>query len=725
METKIKEAINFHKKGELDKAKEVCLEILKSDPKNFNILHLIGIIFFQKKNYKDSEEHIRKAIEINPNFADAHINHGIALKFLNKIVDSIKSWDKAIKINPKNFTAYNHKGVALVELRQHEEAIKCWNQAIKIKPDFVEAYNNIGNALNELKKFDEALVNYDQAIKIKPNFAEAYNNRASVLSSTNKLEDALASCENAIKIKPNFADAYNNKGIIQVKLKKLDDALNSYEDAIKLKPNFADAYNNRGILQRELKQLDAALESYEKAFKIKPDTNFLLGRLIATKNSLCKWDFFEENLKKLKSSIENGKKLSSPFNLLSIFDNSELQKKYTELFVKEEYPDVSLVDPITKNEYNKKIRLGYYSADFCNHPVSYLIANLFEKHDKSKFELFAFSLGQEKNDEMQKRISKAFDKFINVNSYTEKEIAILSRKLGIDIAIDLMGFTKNNKFRIFVNRCAPIQINYLGYAGTTGASCIDYIIADKILIPEKNQKNFSEKIIYLPNSFMVNDPTKKISEKTLKREDFGLPKKGFVFCCFNKKYKITPIVFNLWMNLLKKVDGSVLWLFEENIESAKNLHLEAKKRGIKEERIIFATHVPSLSIHFARHRLADLFLDTYPYTAHSTCSDALWAGLPVLTKVGESFASRVSGSLLNAIDIPELIVRTEDEYENKALELATNVKYINEIKNKIKMNRLTKPLFNIELFAKHIETAYKTIYERYNDNLPLENINIS
>ena len=430
-------------------------------------------------------------------------------------------------------------------------------------------------------------------------------------------------------------------------------------------------------------------------------------------------------MNKLKDYIEKGKKPTIPHYLLSIWDLPELQKKFTEKFVKEEYLSENIPEPISKRKENKKIRLGYYSADFCNHPVSYLITNLFETHDKSKFELIAFSLGPKKNDEMQNRISNAFDQFINVSSKTEKEISLLSRKLNIDIAIDLMGFTKNNKFKIFINRCAPIQINYLGYAGTTGSNCIDYIIGDKILIPKENQKNFSEKIIYLPNSFMVNDPTKKISEKIITKEEFGLPKESFVFCCFNKKYKITPNVFDIWMRLLKKVSGSILWLFEENLTSANNLRKEATKRGIDERRLIFAKRLPSLEEHFARHKLADLFLDTFPYTAHSTCSDALWAGLPVLTRLGKSYASRVSGSLLNAVGLNELITYTEKEYESTAIKLATDKKFMNNIKNKLNKNKLSKPLFDIKLFTKHIESAYINIYELNKNNLPIKNIEIN
>ena len=325
---------------------------------------------------------------------------------------------------------------------------------------------------------------------------------------------------------------------------------------------------------------------------------------------------------------------------------------------------------------------------------------------------------------MRKRVSSAFDQFINVNSKSDKEIAGLSRDLKIDIAVDLMGFTKNHRFGIFIERCAPIQVNYLGYAATTGSDSIDYIIGDKVLIPKENQKDYSEKVIYLPDSFMVNDFTKKISDKIFTKEELGLPIKSFVFCSFNNYYKITPKIFDVWMRLLKQVEGSVLWLTEGNLTGIKNLQKEANERGIDSERLIFAKRTKLLADHLARHKAADLFIDTIPYNGHATASDALWSGLPVLTRIGKSFSSRVSASLLNALGLSELITYTEKEYEDLAIELAKNPNKLKEIKNKLEKNKISKPLFNTKIFANNIESAYVKIYDRYLKNLPVDNIEI-
>jgi predicted O-linked N-acetylglucosamine transferase (SPINDLY family) len=376
-----------------------------------------------------------------------------------------------------------------------------------------------------------------------------------------------------------------------------------------------------------------------------------------------------------------------------------------------------------KKKLNKKIRIGYYSADFREHAMSYLLANLFEQHDKSKFELIAFSFGSEKNDEIKNRISNSFDKFVDVNSKSDKEIYKLSKDFKIDIAVDLMGFTQNSRFNIFIQRCAPIQVNYLGYPGTSGANCIDYLIADKILIPKENQKYFSEKIVYMPDSYQVNDSKRKISDKVFTKKELNLPEDGFVFCCFNQSYKITPYVYDIWMKLLKRVDGSVLWLIKDSDIGSHNLKKEAQKRGVEPDRIIFAEKM-SNSEHLARHRLADLFIDTFPYTAHTTCSDALWSGLPVITKMGESFVSRVSASLLTAIGLPELITKTEKDYEELTFKIARDKSLLNEIKKKLNKNRAIKPLFNTKLFTKNIESAFQIMHERYHSDIPIKNIEI-
>ena len=438
---------------------------------------------------------------------------------------------------------------------------------------------------------------------------------------------------------------------------------------------------------------------------------------------LCNWQEFHDNVNYLVQSVHGHQKVSSAFPILGLTDDLSVQRKSAEIWNIDKNPAMRSLGPIIKQPRHPKIRLGYYSADFHNHATAYLMAELFERHDKEKFELIAFSFGPETKDEMQIRVSQAFDHFINVASLSDIEVALLSRELGVDIAIDLKGVTQDARLGIFSFRAAPIQVSYLGYPGTLGADYIDYLIADKTLIPLQGQQYYSEKIVYLPNSYQVNDRHRVIAPTQFTKQELGLPEEAFVFCCFNNNFKITPDVFDSWVRILKAVDASVLWLFQDNPTAVMNLRKEATLRGLDPARLVFAKRM-DLPEHLARHKAADLFLDTRPYNAHTTASDALWAGLPVLTCMGESFASRVAASLLNAIGLPELVTETQADYEALAIALATNPGKLQEIKEKLGRNRLTTPLFDTALFTKHIEVAYSMMYERYQDDLAPDQIEV-
>ena len=388
-----------------------------------------------------------------------------------------------------------------------------------------------------------------------------------------------------------------------------------------------------------------------------------------------------------------------------------------------QYPPRRSLPELRAHARHDKIRVGYYSADFHDHPTAYLIAELFERHDRTKFELTAFSFGPQRNDAMRRRLAAAFDRFIDVSGNDDTQVAALSRELAIDIAIDLKGYTHGSRPGIFAARAAPLQVGYLGYPGTMGASYIDYLIADRTLIPPESQRHYCEQIIYLPDSYQVNDGQRAIAERSLTREQAGLPPTGFVYCCFNNNYKITRAAFDGWMRILERVDGSVLWLLEGSAAAAGNLLREAQARGISPERLVFAKRMP-MPEHLARQRLADILLDTLPCNAHTTASDALWAGLPVLTRAGESFAGRVAASLLNAIGLPELVTKTQEQYEALAVELAEHPQRLLDLRLRLERNRRTAPLFDTRRFAENCEAAYAEIYERQQADLPPDHIYI-
>jgi predicted O-linked N-acetylglucosamine transferase (SPINDLY family) len=507
-------------------------------------------------------------------------------------------------------------------------------------------------------------------------------------------------------------------GVAFFELKRFEEAIALYDKALAIDPNYAEALCNKGNALDELKRYEEAIACYEQALSINSNIDWAPGVWMHLKLKASSWENLEGNIQVLLAKVAAGEKVSNPFPLLAMSDDPILHRQASALYAHYQFPANSALGPIAKHPTGEKIRIAYYSADFHNHATGYLLAELIELHDKNQFELIGISFGPSQGDAMRTRLEKSFDQFIDASAMSDIEIAQLSRNLKIDIAVDLKGFTQNSRAGIFAYRAAPIQVSYLGYPGTMSADYMDYLIADKTLIPQEFQQAYSEKIAYLPNSYQVNDRKRVISDKTFTRAELGLPEQGFVFCSFNNNYKILPATFEGWMRILKAVDGSVLWLYEDNAAAAHHLRQEAEKRGVNPSRLVFAKNMP-LAEHLARHRLADLFIDAFPCNAHTTASDALWAGLPVLTLMGNSFASRVAASLLNAIGLPELIATTSQAYEALAIEFAKNPEKLAALKQKLASNRLTTPLFNTPQFTKDLERAYVQMYERYQaDQLP-------
>ena len=744
----------LQKLKQLDAAVISYVKAIELQPDYVEAYSNCGIALQELKQFDAAVVSYDKAISLKPDLAEAYCNRGIALQELKRLETALTSYDKAISLKPELVEAYSNRGNALQELKQLDAAVASYDMAIALKPDYAQAYFNRGNALKELKRFDAAVASYDKAISLIPDYIDAYSNRGLALQALKQYAPALASYDKAIALNPDFAvaysnqgltlqelkqlsaalksydkaialnpdyvEAYSNRGNVLLELKQLSAAVASYDHAIALKPDLAEAYSNRGHALQELKQLDAAVSSYDKAITLKPDLEYLFGMRQHAKMRKCDWKDYSKNVLELNRRIQRNEKVSPSFPILALHIPLPAQRKAAEIWVADKHPHNQSFRSISKIAIQPKIRIGYYSAEFRLHPVSILTVGLFEQHDKSKFELIAFSFGPDVQDEMRKRIGSAFDKFLDVSAKSDEEIAQISRELGIDIAIDLSGHTQDGRAGIFSFRAAPIQLSYIGYLGTMGANYYDYLIADSTIIPTKSQVYYSEKIVYLP-SYQVNDHKQEIQLTALTRQELNLPNKGFVYCCFNANYKITPPTFDSWMVILKSVPESVLLLYADNQSAATNLKLEAGKRGINPERLVFGGML-NRSAYLARYRCTDLFLDTLPYNAGATASDALWAGLPVLTCMGESFASRVAASLLNAIDLPELVTQTQAEYEALAIELATNPAKLKSIKDKLEHNRLTTGLFDTPRFTKHIEAAYTKMYERYKAALPADHI---
>jgi len=473
-----------------------------------------------------------------------------------------------------------------------------------------------------------------------------------------------------------------------------------------------------------LKQYEQALACFDKALSINPEHEFCLGQKLHIQMHMCNWRNLSSQLSELSKIISSGVMVSQPFQTLALLDEPETLRTAADCYLRAKFAGRAPSTIFADRKRSERIRIGYYSADFRNHAIAYLIAELFEVHDRSHFEIFGFSFGQNKQDEMRERISASMDHFYEVSSKSDLEIAELSRANGIDIAVDLMGFTQDSRTGIFAEICAPIQVNYLGYPGTMAAPYIDYIVADPVLIPSDMQTYYSEKVVYLPDCYQINDGKRSISKDEFTRKEFGLPDDQFVFCCFNNNYKILPETFDSWMRILDSVEGSVLWLIESNSFSAANLRQEARARGIDGRRLIFAKPIKP-DEHLARHRLADLFLDTLPYNAHTTASDSLWAGLPILTRMGHSFAARVTASLLRALGLTELITTDKKQYESLAIELARTPSKLAQIREKLEINKANSSLFDANIFAKHIENAYSLMLESYHSGQKPDHIYIT
>jgi len=564
----------------------------------------------------------------------------------------------------------------------------------------------------------EALESYDASIKLNPNLVMAWNGRGNIFCHLLRYDEAFAAYERALVLNPGLAEAWVGRGNIFNHLKCYDEAFAAYERALVLNPDLAEAWLGRGSIFLELKRYDEAFGAYDKALALKPDLEGAEGYRLHTKMHLCNWRNFDAECAHLISAVSNGNANTSPFALIGISSSSEEQLQCAKLWVANRYPASDRALWQGERQDHDRIRVAYVSSDLRDHPVAHLTAGLFEHHDKSRFEVTAISLGPEQDSDFCRRIRASFERFVDIPLQSDRNIADLIRQLEIDIAVDLNGFTQNGRTDVFAQRPAPIQVSYLGYSGTMGADYYDYIIADRTVIPEEHFDFYSEKAVWLPDSFLVNDAARPIVERTPTRGELHLPETGFVFCCFNQSYKLNPTIFDVWMRLLKAVDGSVLWLREYNETALHNLRLEAERRGVAPERLVFAPPVPLIAEHLARHRQADLFLDTLPYNGHTTAADALWAGLPVVTCLGSAFAGRVAASLLQAVGLSELITASLEDYEALALKLARDPVLLASLKAKLARNRGTYPLFDTERFTRNLEAAYTTMWRRYQNAEP-------
>jgi len=631
----------------------------------------------------------------------------------------------SLELAPERPSTLTNLGATQIKLKKYPEARATCEKAITLDENNPEALLNLGLIHKEAKDYVFALDNFDKAIQLDPEFAKAWSNKGSAFHDLRQYQNALRSFDEALNLDGSYYEAWSNRGLTLYELKRYKESLLSHEKAISINSQYADAWFNKGLTCIALKDFSNALICFRSALEINPHHIYLLGDLVHTQLLIGDWDHLDEKILALTKDINCGLNASTPFPLLSVMDDPQLHLQAAKLWTNDKYPLKSSLPAIPKRQHTK-IRIGYFSPDFKDHPVSFLTAELFELHNRNQFEVFAFSLqAEDPNNPVRKRLVEGFDHFIGVENKSDQEVAQLARDHEIDIAIDLCGHTQFARTGIFSYRAAPIQVNYLGYPGTSGADYYDYLIADPTLIPKPDQQFYSEKIAYLPNSYMVDDSKRLPSERTFSKAELNLPENKFIFCCFNNSYKLNRETLNSWAKILSKVPNSVLWVSENNAEFRHNLLNEFSNRGIDPKQIIFAERVESMEDHLARYQMADLFLDTLPFNAHTTAIDALKAGVPLITLAGNAFAGRVGASLLQALNLPELITHSREEYESLAISLATNPEKFAVLKKKLSGNRSSAPLFNTPLFAGNIETAYQQMYKRYQEDLPPDHIYVN
>jgi predicted O-linked N-acetylglucosamine transferase (SPINDLY family) len=654
--------------------------------------------------------------------ADQTLHQALSAMQTGQAAAAERLFRQVLELQPKHLAALNYFGIFLTRLGRFEDA-ECYTRlALQADATSDATFCNHGLILKVLKRPEEALAQFSQALRINPFAAETWNDRGTVFNDLRRYREAVADFDRSTALDASYAAAFYNKGNALAELRLFDEALAAYDRALAVKPALAEAWASRGNVLHKLKGHAEAAAAFVTLLKLCPEYPFAKGMLLHQKMMICDWTGIRELTADIETDLSAGKLSAEPFGWQGVSNSPRSLQRCAELFNTEKFPPDVKITPTPQPDH-KKIRIGYLGDVFREQAVSYLLVGALELADKSRFELYGFDNGWDDGSETRERVNATLVKMIDITACDDTSAATAIRERDIDILVNLNVYFGNHRTGVFAKRPAPIQVNYLGFPATLGATYSDYIIADQWVIPPDDRKFYTEKVVYLPECYQANDREKTISSREFSRAECGLPQSGFVFCCFNNNFKITPDVFDQWMRILNKVAGSVLWLVDDNASVAANLRKEASFRGVDPERLVFAKrmHLPD---HLARHSLADLFLDTLPYNAHTTASDALWAGLPVLTQIGHTFPGRVAASLLNAIGLPELITSTAQAYEDLAVEFAANPKQLGAVKRKLAKNRLTMPLFDTALYARRLDAAYEIMYDRYRTGFPPDHISV-
>ena len=713
--------------GRLDEAFAAYEALLTLQPESAEAQFGIGNVLRDKGRRGEAQARYRRALELKADHVPALSNLGALLQTGGDLEAAKACYRRVLELNADAPEALNNLGVIAKGEGRNDEAMRCYERALALRPAYPEARYNLGNALKSIGRYAEAAACYEEAIRRDPAYADAYTNLGNVRKEAGRFDEALALYGNALALKPRSAEALHNVGIILRERRQLDAAAEHFRKAIAADPNFAEAYAKLGNVLQDRNELAEAAALYREALARGPALARVRYALAHALQMMCDWKQLPELGAQLRASLGGDPDDPiDPFALVCLPSTLEEQQRCAMRWTARFFAPVAALHEgpalALERAQKEKLRIGYLSGDFRAHVVGVLVPELFERHDRGGFEVFAYAYGADDGSPQRARIARAVDHFIDVDTLSFDAAARRIHADGIDILVDLTGHTRGTRSQILALRPAPVQVSYLGYPGTLGGAA-DYIVADRFILPPASAGFFSEKPAWLPHSYQVNDRTRAIGAPA-SRAAHGLPEDGFVFCCFNQSFKILPEVFGAWMRILQQTPRSVLWLGAANRWAEENLRREAGAHGVDPARLVFARRLKANSDHLARLRLADLFLDTLPYNAHATASDALWVGLPVLTCAGETFAGRVAGSLLRAAGLPELVTASLAEYESLALALARDRERLARIRAQLAANRDSCALFDTPRFVAGLEAAYRAMWARFAAGLAPEAIEV-
>ena len=698
----------LHVLGRHDESLQSLERALAIQPDMLEALNNRGNTLSALGRHDESVASFDRALALRPDYVEASYNRGNALHAAGRLADALAAYDAVVATRPDIAQAHNNRARVLQDLGRQDEALTGYDRAVALAPKYVQAIVGRGTARLALKDPAAALADFDAALRIDPQHAGAHEGRGSALFALRRSSDAVLAFTRCLDIDATRIDARLQRGNASYELRRYEDAIADFDAVLALTPDVAGIVCNRGNALLELKRYDEAASDFERVMTLDTAYPYALGKRVYAQTMACDWRDLDTLVAQVHAGVEAGRAVIEPFAYQAIESDPMRLRRCAELFAADQFPaQPALVVP-GQRLGNAKIRVGYLAGEFRNQATSILAVELFELHDRQRFEIVAFDNGWDDGSTVRRRMNAAFDEVVAIAALTDDDAACAIAGRRIDILVNLNGWFGLGRTGVFARRPAPVQVNYLGFPGTLGASYLDAIVADAQTIPAGEERAYVERVVRLPHSYQPNDRQRAIGAPTTRAEQ-GLPGDAIVFACFNNTYKITPATFATWMRILAAVDGSLLWLLQDNDAATRNLRAAAQAHGIAAERLRFAPRI-RLDEHLARHACADVFLDTLPYNAHTTASDALWAGLPVLSCRGTSFPGRVGASLLHALGLAdELLVDDVTAFEARAIELARDRARLARVRERLARARTTAPLFDTPAYCTALERAYESM----------------